>query len=226
MKLERFEMKKTLLVAFATLLVSGMALGQGAPVTGTAAVTLTGPATVQSGLPFTVDVNVNLTGVTGTCGGSVPAVLGGYVVPVGFPIGRATFTSSAGCTSAEFGAPLDTTPVAAANASGIVAITDSHANSSAPTGSVCVAQLTFTASGPGVLVLTPNPAGAAQPLQLSSAFQAGCPTTSPTTIPFTVAPFTINVTEGNIPTLSFGSLLALTAALAAAGLWAIGRGRF
>ncbi len=218
-------MKKTLLVAFATLLVSGMALGQGAPVTGTAAVTLTGPATVQAGIPFTVNVNVNLTGVTGTCGASVPAVLGGYVVPVGFPVGRTTFSSSAGCTSAEFGAPLDTTPAATANASGVVAITDSHANSTAPTGSVCVAQLTFTATVPGLLALTPNPAGAVQPLQLSSAFQAGCPTTSPTTIPFTVTPFSVNVTEGNIPTLGFGSLLALTTALAAAGLWAIGRGR-
>ncbi len=219
-------MKKTLLVAFATLLVSGTAFGQGAPITGTAAVTLTGPATVQAGLPFTVDVNIDLTGITGTCGGSVPAVLGGYVVPVGFSVGRASFSSSAACSSAEFGAPLDTTPVATANANGVVAITDSHANSSAPTGSVCVAQLTFTASGPGSLVLTLNPGAAAQPLQLSSAFQAGCPSTSPTTIPFTVTPFTINVTEGNIPTLGFGSLLALTAALAFAGLWAIGRGRF
>ncbi len=219
-------MKKTFLVALATLLVSGMALGQGAPVTGTAVVTLTGPTTVQSGLPFTVNVNINLTGVTGTCGGTVPAVLGGYVVPVGFPLGRAAFTSSTGCTSAEFGAPLDTTPAATANASGVVAITDSHANSAAPTGSVCVAQLTFTASGAGPLVLTPNPGAAPQPLQLSSAFQAGCPSTSPTIIPFTVTPFTINVVEGSIPTLSLGSLLGLTAALALAGLWAIGRGRF
>lgn len=218
-------MKKTSLVAIATLLSSGLALGQGAPVTGSAAVSLSGPATATAGIPFTVDVNVNLTGVTGTCGGTVPAVLGGYVIPVGFTVGRASFVSSAGCTSAEFGAPLDTTPAATANASGVVAITDSHATSASPTGSVCVAQLTFTPIGPGALVLTPNPAGATQPLQLSSAFQAGCPATSPTTIPFTVTPFTISVTEGNIPTLGLGSLLALTAALALSGLWALGRGR-
>lgn len=217
-------MKKTLLLSLAILLVSGTALGQGAPITGTAAVSLSGPTSIGSGQNFTVDVNVNLTGVTGTCAGTVPAVLGGYVIPVGFPTSTVRFVSSAACTSAEFGAPLDTTPAATANASGVVTITDSHATSASPTGSVCVARLTFQALGIGSVVLTPNPGTAPQPLQLSSAFQAACSSTSPAEIPFAATPFTIALFQGNIPTLGGLSLLGLTLALALAGLWALGRG--
>jgi hypothetical protein len=219
-------MKNTVLLTLAALLVSGTALGQGAPITGTAAVSLAGPSSIAAGQSFTVDVNVNLTGVTGTCPGTVPAVLGGYVIPVGFPTNRATFLSSSACTSAEFGAPLDTTPPATANASGIVAITDSHAGSASPTGLVCVARLTFQALAPGTLDPTLNPGAASQPLQLSSAFQAGCPSTSPTEIPFSVSTFSLSVLAGNIPTLGLVSLAGFTLALALAGLWALGRIRF
>lgn len=191
---------------------------QGSPFTGTPADVTLAPsaASVPSGSPFTVNVNVNLTGVGGTCGASTPpAVLGGYVVPIDFDKTRLQYVSAAACNSPQFSAaPVSTAP-ATANANGQVSIAASQANGAAPTGMVCVATLTFLAAGPpGLTTLTPDPS-----LSLSSAFQncAGGGTAGPAAIAGLGSPAGVTLTPGliaPIPVLRPPALVLLAAALA------------
>lgn len=225
------KMMKTTIALVAALLLFPAAslLGQGTPITGTAGVSLSGPATLPApGGTVTYDVNVNLTGMTGTCNGTVPLVLAQYTIPVGFTPAVLQFASSAACTSAEFGAPLATTPAATANANGFVVINDAQANSGAPAGNVCVARLTFNVVGVQQTLLTPNPGGLAPGLDLTSAFQncAGGGTGGPATIPATSAPFTIagGETVQTVPAADSVALSLLGLALAAGG-WLLLRAR-
>ncbi len=222
-------MKKATLALFAAaLLVPAVPLlAQGTPIAGTAAVSLSGPGILPPvGGTATYDVNVNLAGMTGTCNGSVPLVLAQYTIPVGFSSSVLQFVSSAACTSAEFGAPLATTPAATANANGFVVINDSQANSGAPAGNVCVARLTFTVVGTSQTFLTPNPGGSAPAIDLTSAFQncSGGGTGGPATIPSSTTPFTVIGSVQFIPTAGTLALSLLGLAIAAGG-WLFLRAR-
>lgn len=222
-------MKKTTiaLVAALVLFPATLLFGQGTPISGTAQVSLSGPAILPPpGVSVTYDVNVNLSGMTGTCNGSVPLVLAQYTIPVGFSPAILQFTGSSACTSAEFGAPLATTPSATANANGFVVINDSQASSSAPAGNVCVARLTFNVAGTSQTALTPNPGGAAPALDLTSAFQncAGGGTGGPVTIPATTTPFNVLSSSQLVPTAGTLALSLLGLAVAAGG-WLVLRAR-
>ena len=142
---------------------------QSAPFSSLAEVTISGPVGgVQAGETFTVDVEVDLTGITGGCGSAqVPAVLGGYAIPVSFNRTQVLFVSSAACDSPQFAAAPTTTDVTSANAVGRVSIASSQSAQLAPVGNVCVARLTFQALGqPGQTVIITEPAPS-----ISSSFQ-------------------------------------------------------
>ena len=208
-----------LLAALFTLPAAPL-FAQGTPISGSAQVSLAGPTVLPSaGATVTFDVNVNLSGMTGTCNGSVPLVLAQYTIPVGFSPSVLQFASSSACTSAEFGAPLATTPAATANANGFVVINDSQAASGAPTGSVCVARLTFNVVGTSQTTLTPNPGGAAPALDLTSAFQscAGGGTGGPATIPATSSPITLLGAIQAVPAAGRLALSLLGLAVLASG---------
>jgi hypothetical protein len=177
--------------------VAGAAMAQSAPFSSPAPVSLTPSATsVPAGANITVDVNVDLTGITGRCNLSpVPAVLGGYAIPVNFDKSRLRFVSSSACTTPEFNVAPITTTVPQANAMGQVAIAASHSSQRTPTGRVCVARLTFQAFVPGTASLLPDIGGTS----LSSSFQT-CGVTSggPAAIPATVVGTEVRV-EGDQP---------------------------
>ncbi len=151
------------------LFATSSLLGQAAPFSSLAQVTISGAVGgVQAGQTFTVDVDVDLAGVTGGCGGTqVPAVLGGYAIPVSFDRTRVQFVSSAACDSAQFSGAPTTTDITGANAAGKVSISASQTNQLAPTGNVCVARLTFRALDvPGQVIISTEPSPS-----LSSSFQ-------------------------------------------------------
>ena len=165
---------------------------------------------------FTIDVHANLTGVNGVCNGnSVPAVLGGYTIPINFNQAQVQFVSAAACNSPQFNAAPTATAPATANANGQVSITASQVNQAAPTGDVCVATLTFTSVNGSGATFTPQ-----NTTVLSSAFQncAGQGTGGPASIPYTTTPITIPPSTG-IPTLSQLALAALAIALAGGALF-------
>lgn len=201
-------MKKSFLTVILTL-AAASAFGQGAPITGTGRVSLfVAPALPPPGSSFTVDVNVDLTGVTGVCNTPVPAVLGGYSLPISFTPAQTQFVSAAACTSPQFSAAPSATAAATANATGQVTVASSQLNQTAPTGNVCVARLTFQAitSGP----ITPLTTGS-----LSSAFQncTGGGTSGPVAIPYTVSAAGFGLSNP-VPTLSPLMMAFLAIALA------------
>jgi hypothetical protein len=172
---------------------AGGVFAQSAPFSAPAPVSLTPSSpTVPAGSNVTVEVIVDLTGITGRCNlAPVPAVLGGYAIPVNFDRNRLRFVSSAPCTSEEFNAQPITTTAAKANSTGQVSIASTHSNQLTPVGRVCVASLTFQATVPGSTSLLPDVNGTS----LSSSFQT-CGFTSsggPTRIPATVTGTEINV---------------------------------
>lgn len=158
------------ITAVALSLLAGPAmLGQAAPFSSLAEVTLRGPVGgVQAGQTFTVEVNVDLSGITGGCSGTqVPAVLGGYAIPVNFNRTQVQFVSSSACSSPQFAGAPTTTDVTSANLAGRVSISASQTNQTAPAGNVCVARLTFAAlDSPGEVIITTESSPS-----LSSSFQ-------------------------------------------------------
>jgi hypothetical protein len=102
-----------------------MLVGQGAPIVGTATVTISpAPSSANVGGVVAVTLRVNLSGVSGQApnGSSTPAVLGGYQIAVAFDKTRLRFDSGSGGTSPGFsGVPTYTSP-AAANANGSVMV--------------------------------------------------------------------------------------------------------
>ena len=164
----------------AGLLLPRLLLAQGAPISGTASVTVSpSPTSTAIGGTVQVTLQIDLTGVTGIgpSGSSTAAVVGGYQVSVTFDRTRLRFDSAAGGTSSGYtGAPTHTTP-ATANANGSVTLVASQTSSSAPTGKATVAVLSFTSIASGTAAL------AANPTSLVSAFQP--PSSGPTGIPGT-----------------------------------------
>ncbi len=180
--------------AVMSLLSASVLFGQATPFSSLAEVSLSGPlAGVQAGQTFTVEVNVDLTGVTGGCGGTqVPAVLGGYAIPVNFNRTQVQFVSASGCDSPQFAGAPTTTDVAAANSAGRVSISASQPSQIAPTGNVCVARLTFQALDvPGQMIIATEPSPS-----LSSSFQT-CAAGSggPSSIPATSRGFVTDVSN-------------------------------
>ncbi|HVT03016.1 MAG TPA: hypothetical protein VHL58_06520 [Thermoanaerobaculia bacterium] len=195
-------MKKSCLFVILTL-AAAAAFGQGAPITGTAPVSLVIGTSIP-GMPFTVDVHVDLTNVTGVCNTTVPAVLGGYSLPIAFTPAQATFVSAAACTDPQFSAAPTFTAPATANASGQVTIASSQVNPNAPVGNVCVARLTFQSISSGSLTVLGTGS-------LSSALQP-CVGGGPVLIPYSGSAAAFGV--GQIPTLSPLMLMLLALALA------------
>jgi hypothetical protein len=208
-------MRKTF---FALLMLSAapVLFAQGVPFTGTGTVSLTAntPANV-GGQSFTVDVNVNLTGVSGTCGVSTAGVLGGYEIPISFDPAQVQFVSAAACTSPQFAAAPTATAAGTANSSGVVTVAASQTNQTAPTGQICVARLTFQSVGSDPTTLTPS--GDAT---LSSAFQncAGEGTAGPAAIPFTTTALNLLAATA-VPLFSTTGMALLAGALAIVALF-------
>lgn len=181
------------LAALGLLLTGGSLLGQGAPLSpGQAPVTLSAPARAASGSTFAVRLKVDLSGRTGTCGGSaVPLVLGGYSVPVRFDPGAVVFVSAEGGESAPFSSiPAHTSP-GFANANGVVLLNAIQGEQHAPSGLVDVAVLVFQATSlDGATLLAPEPG----PVSLSSAMQ-DCPggLAGPVSIPASGQPLTMSI---------------------------------
>lgn len=168
-----------LLLALSVLLAPAVVFGQGAPFSGPATVSLSPAAqNIAPGANFTVDVMVDLTGVTGTCAGAVPAILGGYVIPIDFDNTQVTYVGVAACPTAppQFAVAPTATAAGTANANGEVAISASQADPTGPTGLICVARLTFTLSLTATLptTLTPDCVGTFNAFSLSSQFIIGC----------------------------------------------------
>ncbi len=177
---ESRRLRPAALLLAAALGMPARLLGQGAPISGSASLSVSpSPAAVNVGGTVQVTLRVNLSGVTGEApsGSSTPAVLGGYQIAVAFDKTRLRFDSGSGGTSAGYtGAPTYTSP-ATANANGSVTVVASQTDSSAPTGNVTVATLSFTAIGSGTASVS------ATPLSMVSAFQPGPPAVGPTSIP-------------------------------------------
>lgn len=171
-------MKSRIALFLAAALAAPLLSGQGAPITGTAHLGASAPATGAVGGNVDIRISVNLSDVRGTTGsGTVPAVLGAYQIAVTFDTTRLRYVSASGGTSSGFtGAPTATNP-STANGSGKVTITAAQTSSTAPTGNVSVATLTFTALAPGSAAIS------ASGVSLSSAFVP--PSYGPSSIPST-----------------------------------------
>ena len=166
----------------------GAALAQGGPVSGTAGVSLLPSATPGVvGSPVTLTLRVNLSGVTGKnpAGAAVPAVLGAYQVRITFDPTLLRFDSASGGASTGYASAPAYTDPGAANANGAVTLAAAQTSSTAPTGLVLVATLTFQALAPGAAVLQPAP------LSLSTALQVGPPDVGLAPIPGTGTPVTL-----------------------------------
>jgi hypothetical protein len=171
------------LLTIALFSSTSAALAQGAPINGTAQLKLTpSAASVAAGSNVQVTVTVDLTPVTGTGpGGTTPAVLGAYDISVDFDKTKLQFVSAAGGTSSQFSGPPTATSPAIANPAGSVTINAAQAfSSTAPTGSVNVAVLTFTATANGSASMTAYTDSAHPGSSLASALQGSF---GPTSIP-------------------------------------------
>jgi uncharacterized repeat protein (TIGR01451 family) len=145
-------------------------LAQAAPIVGSAPVTLTASSTSPTvDDQFTVEIKVDLRSVTGVPpgGGSVPAVLSGFSVPVAFDRTRLQLVLVGPGQDPSFAAGLDVTGVTAVNASGRCVLTNAQNGASAPLGLISVASLTFKAVRAGPADLRADSPG----LSLSSAIQ-------------------------------------------------------
>ncbi|MEO8216428.1 MAG: hypothetical protein ABI718_05035 [Acidobacteriota bacterium] len=185
---------------------------QAAPFSGAAPVTLTPSSSqIAGGANVIVDVNVDLTGITGTCGGTRPAaVLGGFAIPVAFDNKRLEFMSSDGCSSPEFTSSPTTTNRSLANSSGTVSVANSQTGQYAPTGKVCVARLTFRGVGDGTAAMIPDLSG----VSLSSSFQycnGGFGSAGPASIPATVVGTSVNVSSPGPPVASDEAVIPVVA---------------
>jgi len=172
----------------------GGALAQGLPVSpGQVPVALIAPSQVGSGRTFTVRIQADLTGRTGTCAANtVPLVLGGYALTVAFDPKQAVFLSAAGGASSQFSSTPAYTSPGFANVNGAVLLNAIQGDAAGPTGLVDVAVLTFRAApGATSALLTPVLPSVA----LTSAVQscAGGGAAGPVAIPAVGAPATVSI---------------------------------
>ncbi|HUO84344.1 MAG TPA: hypothetical protein VM534_04440 [Thermoanaerobaculia bacterium] len=211
---------KPIVLLFVVMALAAPLLAQGPPITGTADVVLsTGSTEIRPGEQFAVNVNVDLTGVTGTCDtATVDAVLNSYVIPIEFDSTRVQFLSAVSCGDPFFSADPSATNAATANANEEVIISSTISDPNNPTGDICVATLTFAALTTGETDLTVDLVNG---FSLSSAFQ-DCAEADPTAIAATSSPLTLNITNP-VPLLPLPSLALLAALLAMVGFFAVNR---
>jgi hypothetical protein len=108
-----------------------------------AKVSLEVPAKAKRGKTVTLQVIVDMTGVTSP-GTSQPAALGSYVIPISFDRSLFEFVSAGGGETAAFGSgPASITNAQSANVSGVVTLLGSQTASDTTTGVVRVANVTF-----------------------------------------------------------------------------------
>ncbi|HVT03015.1 MAG TPA: hypothetical protein VHL58_06515 [Thermoanaerobaculia bacterium] len=184
--------RATTVLALTFVFLSPSLFAQGAPINGTARVTLSASSSqIAVGFQTTLQVGVDLTGVTGqnSSGGRTAAVLGGYTITVTFDVSRVNFVSAAAGSTPEFPQP---TANSSPNTNGVLKITSFQTSPSGPTGVISVAALTFRAVAPGTTTVT-----ASAPLagDLSTTVQNGA---GPAGINST--PASTNLTIGTAPT--------------------------
>ncbi len=139
--------KLGLTLVFLPCLLCAALFGQAGPFAPKAALTLTvSPASPSIGSEVTVQVHVDLNGVTGS-GGAV-ASLGGFCLPVAFDNTRLKLKAVDGGAAAEFG-DLAFTDLPRANARGFVSLVNTSTTVGSPVGNVHVATLTFTVTAAG-----------------------------------------------------------------------------
>lgn len=190
----------------AALLLPGAAFGQTTPLGGAITLSLT-PSSIAPPISttFTVDLTINLSAATGTCGGSVPMSLGAYDLGVTFDNTKLSFTGSAACPTA----PAQFSGAPSCNNTGTEVLCNgvNSGNTNQPQGSVCVLRLTFTNIGatpgtPAALATTHTP------LPRSIGSQA---ITSPSSCG-PAAPFPSgSITDGSVPVITPATLVLFAA---------------
>lgn len=150
-----------------------------------------GIMTQQVGREFTVDLIVGLDDAAGRNGQGAltPAVLGSYLLSVGFVPADLEFTGLENGTAAEFPWPPVSTHPAAANAAGYVSIANSQSGNVPRAGSYLVARLKFKPRRRFAASTVTAAAGTApQAASLASAYLPGPPPAGPALIRFTLGP--------------------------------------
>jgi uncharacterized repeat protein (TIGR01451 family) len=167
-----------------------MALGQAGPILGSAPVRTTpSAATPLIGDSFTVDVAIDLTGITGTSpSGIAPAAVTAFRIPLTFDNERLELTAVGPGTDPSFAAAgFDATSLAAANANGQMIIAASQTGV-APAGVVSIATLTFEARTAGAATIAAD----TSTVSLASAIQTRSATL------FGPAPIPVHGTGGGV----------------------------
>jgi hypothetical protein len=175
-----------------SLLASTVSPAQNGPFSARATAKLAVASPVQQkDREFKVDLIINLNAATGFNGpGSItPAVLGAFLFNVGFSPQDFQFIGAENGTASEFGStPVFTHPTIANNA-GFVGVVNSQTGSTPRSGDYLAAKITlkpthcFASS-----FLTPNPNGASNPMNLSSAYLSAPSPAGPALISFLSGP--------------------------------------
>ncbi|HEU4886600.1 MAG TPA: hypothetical protein VFV49_01855, partial [Thermoanaerobaculia bacterium] len=210
-----------------------MAIAQAPPIAGSAPVVVSpGTDHPSTGSRFDVDLAVDLTAVTGSGpAGTQPAALSAFRIPLTFDRTRLQVVELQSGQDPRFAAVgLSATPLAAANASGMLILTATLSSGPAPAGLVYVARLTFeTTNTVGAAAIAAH----APTTSLASSIQGGPATLfGPTAIParasgggvFIQAPaeLRVSVSAGPAPINSGGRLVYSIRAENSGGTNAIG----
>jgi hypothetical protein len=182
-------------LAFLILLLGAMGpllFGQAGPFSSNADVTLQFSASPTLGGTLTVDVYVNLSGITGS--GSTAAALGGFAVPVAFDNTRLVLTAVNAPSGAFSPTDLVYTSLDRANARGFVTVINTQTGSGTPTGIIHAATLTFTATEAGKVLFDVNSARTVHEGSLSSTYTAAHG--GPDEIPYDDALYPVQVASG------------------------------
>ena len=131
-----------------------------------ASISVSGPTQVANGQTFTVELLVEL-GNSKYDDGS-PALLGGYVIPVGFDPSVVELVGSDGGETPTFSRAPTVTDTDSANQKGLVIATAFIVNTPQAMSSLSVAKLTFRAKKAGAAIFTIDPQGTPQHAQLAS----------------------------------------------------------
>ena len=141
----------------------------------TAWVSLEPPGKAKRGKTITMQVKVDMTGVTAP-GTSQSAALGSYVIPISFDRNVLKFVSASGGETSGFGSgPATVTNVQTANTNGLVTLVGAQTLSGTPAGVVGVASVSFTviALEKGNTTVGVNAQLSAHSLSLASATPSG-----------------------------------------------------
>lgn len=132
-----------------------------------ASVAVIAPTEVAVGETFTVEVQIEM-GTTKYSDGT-PAVLGGFVLPIGFDSSMVKYVGGAGGETPAFSKAPILTNADTANQKGVVIAVTVNLDSSQPMSSLSVAKLTFVAEKTGAAFFTIDPQGSQQHASVSSA---------------------------------------------------------